>query len=71
MGLWPTRGNENLRCRPRESGDPLSVHWIPAFAGMTERVGFSGEGIATCPLAKNGKYWSREVARHSDCPELD
>ena len=35
MGLWPSRGNENQRCRPRESGDPLSVQWIPAFAGMT------------------------------------
>jgi len=35
MGLWPTRGNENHRCRPRESGDPLPVQWIPAFAGMT------------------------------------
>jgi len=38
MGLWPTRGNENQRRRPRESGDPLSVKWIPAFAGMTERA---------------------------------
>jgi len=35
MGHWPTRGNENRRRRPRESGDPLSVQWIPAFAGMT------------------------------------
>jgi hypothetical protein len=34
MGLWPTRANENQR-RPREGGDPLSVQWIPAFAGMT------------------------------------
>ena len=35
MGLWPTRENENQRCRPRESGDPPSVQWIPAFSGMT------------------------------------
>jgi hypothetical protein len=34
MGLQPTRGNENHR-RPRESGGPLSVQWIPACAGMT------------------------------------
>ena len=34
MGLWPTRSSENRR-RPRESGDPLSVRWIPACAGMT------------------------------------
>jgi hypothetical protein len=34
MGLGPTRSNKNQR-RPRESGDPLSVQWIPAFAGMT------------------------------------
>jgi len=35
MGLRPTRGNENKRRHPRESGDPLSVKWIPACAGMT------------------------------------
>ncbi len=35
MGLWPTQGNENYRCRPRERGDPLSRQWIPACAGMT------------------------------------
>jgi hypothetical protein len=36
MGLRPTRANENHRqCRPRESGDPCSAQWIPAFAGMT------------------------------------
>ena len=40
MGLRPTPGDENQRCRLRESGDPLSVQWIPAFAGMTR---FSGE----------------------------
>jgi hypothetical protein len=34
MSLWPTRGNENQR-RPRVSGDPLSIQWIPACAGMT------------------------------------
>ena len=34
MGLWPPRGDVNQR-RPRESGDPSSVQWIPAFAGMT------------------------------------
>jgi hypothetical protein len=34
MGLRPTRGDENQR-RPRESGDPLSVQWTPACAGMT------------------------------------
>ena len=39
MGLWPTRGNDIQR-RPRESGDPLSAQWIPAYAGMTR---FSGE----------------------------
>jgi hypothetical protein len=39
MGLWPTPGNENRR-RPRESGDPLSVQWIPAFAGMTQERDF-------------------------------
>jgi len=42
MGLRPTRGHENRR-RPRESGDPLSSQWIPAFAGMTQRARFSGE----------------------------
>ena len=42
MGLQPTRGHENRR-RPRESGDPLSSQWIPAFAGMTQRARFSGE----------------------------
>jgi hypothetical protein len=36
MGLRPTRGNENRRRRPRESGDLLSVQWIPTCAGMTE-----------------------------------
>ena len=41
MGLWPTLGNENRR-RPRESGDPLSIQWIPAFAGMTQRAQLSG-----------------------------
>jgi hypothetical protein len=25
MGLWPTRGNENLRRRPRAGGDPSWV----------------------------------------------
>jgi hypothetical protein len=39
MGLRPTRGNENQRRRPRESGDPLSVKWIPACAGMTRLSG--------------------------------
>ncbi|SPE30132.1 hypothetical protein SBA2_490011 [Acidobacteriia bacterium SbA2] len=42
MGLRPTLGNEYRR-RPRESGDPLSVQWIPAFAGMTQRARFSGD----------------------------
>jgi hypothetical protein len=43
MGLQPTRENQNRRRRPREGGDPLSVQWIPAFAGMTnmERSGFA------------------------------
>ena len=35
MGLPPTRSDENQRRRPRESGDRLSVQWIPACAGMT------------------------------------
>ena len=35
MGLQPTRASENYRCRPRESGDPLSRQWMPAYAGMT------------------------------------
>ena len=45
MGLWPSRGNENQRRRPRESGDPSSVQGIPAFSVMTR---FSGEndGVA-------------------------
>jgi len=50
MGLWPARGNENRR-RPRASGDPLSEQGIPAFAGMTQRVRFSGEPQATRNLA--------------------
>ncbi len=41
MGLWPTRGNENQGRRPRESGDPLSVKWIPACPGMTYMARFS------------------------------
>ena len=44
MGLRPTRANENQRCRPRESGDPLSFQWIPAFAGMTRFAGDHSEG---------------------------
>ena len=47
MGLRPTRGKENRR-RPRESGDPLSVQWIPAFAGMTQSARFSGEFPWAC-----------------------
>ncbi len=47
MGLWPTRGNDIQR-RPRESGDPLSAQWIPAFAGMTR---LSGDPRATTNLA--------------------
>ena len=46
MGLRPTRANEHQR-RPRESGDPLPVQGIPAFAGMTR---FSGEPQATKDL---------------------
>ena len=49
MGLRPTRANENQR-RPRESGDPLSVQWIPACAGMTR---LSGEPRATKDLCSS------------------
>ena len=38
MGFWPTRGNENQRCRPRESGDPLRVGSV-----MDSR--FRGNGV--------------------------
>ena len=48
MGLWPTRGNKNRRCRPRESGDPLPARWILACAGMTHRARFSGEYPWAC-----------------------
>ena len=40
MSLRPTPGHEKEIRRPREGGDPFSVQWIPAFAGMTR---FSGE----------------------------
>ncbi len=50
MGLSPTPGDE-IRRRPRESGDPLSVKWIPAFAGMTQRARFSAEPQAARNLA--------------------
>jgi hypothetical protein len=59
MGLWPTRDKQNQR-RPRESGDPSSVKWIPAFAGMTC---FSGEPQAARNLALPSKTFS---AIHSD-----
>ena len=45
MGLRPTRDNENRRCRPRESGDPLSVQWIPV-PPLSRRTSFAG---MTCP----------------------
>jgi hypothetical protein len=42
MRLWPAPGNEDQHRRLRESGDPLSVKWIPACAGMTYMARFSG-----------------------------
>jgi hypothetical protein len=53
MGLWSTRGSENRR-RPRESGDPSSGQWIPAFAGMTQRARFSGKPQAVVSETKPG-----------------
>ena len=37
MGLRPTRGNENQRRRPRESGDPLSPPMDSRFRGNDVR----------------------------------
>ena len=50
MGLRPTRGNENYR-RPRESGDPLSVQWIPACAGMTRLSGEPTQALNVATFA--------------------
>ena len=55
MGLWPTRGNKHQR-RPREGGDPLSVQWIPACAGMTR---LSGEYPWACSPPEWMKIGSR------------
>ena len=59
MNLRPIRGNENQRrpretCPPRKrgSGDPLSVQWIPAFAGKTS---FTGPGVRPSERLKAGK----------------
>jgi hypothetical protein len=54
MGLWPIRGSENQRRRPREGGDPLSAKWTPASAGMTYMARFSAEPKAVLSETKEG-----------------
>ena len=62
MGHWPTRGNETLR-RPRESGDPSSVQWIPASAGMTAPL---GEPQAVLSETKGGSLQFLENYNYRD-----
>jgi hypothetical protein len=56
MGLWPTRGNENLRRRPRAGGDPS---WVgrtmdSRFRGNdTESVIFRGVSMGRRPTLGN------------------
>ena len=45
MSLWPTRGNENQRCHPRESGGPLLVRNTMDSRGRGNEVFFRGNEL--------------------------
>ena len=53
MGLWPTRGNENRRCRPREGGDPLLVRNTMDSRFRGNDVSFGGVIMGLWPTRGN------------------
>ena len=70
MGLLPTPVNENQRCRPRESGDPLSFQWIPAFAGMKSSGGIFGKADRNCKCTWTALRFAQPHVIYLRCPKI-